>query len=236
MRIRVRLFASVKDIVGRREVELDLPEGTTASELLHRFAVDHPRLQALLPSLLLAINREYVEATRVLRDGDEVAFIPPVSGGSDLYEITPDPLSLGALVVSVMQNTSGAVATFLGVVREFARGRRVSYLEYDAYPEMATATLRQVGEEIRHRWPVDRIAMVHRIGRLRIGEASIAIAIASPHRREALEACAFAIERVKEIVPIWKKEVWTDGAEWIGSTADEYQERKRSDGSPTHGS
>lgn len=236
MRIRVRLFASVKDIVGRREVVLDLPEGTTASELLHRFAADHPRLQALLPSLLLAINREYVEATRVLREGDEVAFIPPVSGGSDLYEITPDPLSLDALVVSVMQNTSGAVATFLGVVREFARGRRVSYLEYDAYPEMATATLRQIGEEIRHRWPVGRIAMVHRIGRLSIGEASVAIAIASPHRREALEACAFSIERVKEIVPIWKKEVWTDGAEWIGSTADEYRERERGDGSPTHGS
>lgn len=125
-----------------------------------------------------------------------------------------------------MQNTSGAVATFLGVVREFARGHQVSSLEYDAYPEMATATMRQIGDEIRQRWPVDRIAMVHRIGRLTIGEASIAIAIASPHRREALEACAYAIERVKEIVPIWKKEAWTDGAEWIGSTVDEYQERR----------
>lgn len=227
MTIRVRLFASVKDIVGRREVSLELPEGMTASDLLHRFAADHPRLQALLPSLLLAVNREYVEASRVLRDGDEVAFIPPVSGGIDLYEITESPLSLDALVVAVRQNTSGAVATFLGVVREFARGRRVSYLEYDAYPEMATTTLRQIGEEIRSRWPVDRIAVVHRIGRLRIGEASVAIAIASPHRREALEACAFAIERVKEIVPIWKKEVWTDGAEWIGSTVEEYQESKR---------
>jgi len=92
---------------------------------------------------------------------------------------------------------------------------------------MATAVLHQIGEEIRHRWPVDRIAMVHRIGRLTIGETSIAIAISSPHRREALEACAFAIERVKEVVPIWKKEVWTDGAEWIGSTVDEYRERKR---------
>jgi len=227
MKIRVRLFASVKDIIGRREVVLELPEGTTASELLHRLAVDHPRLHALMPSLLLAVNREYVESTRVLRDGDEVAFIPPVSGGSDLYEVTESPLSLDALIVAVRQNTSGAVATFLGIVREFARGRQVSYLEYDAYPEMATATMRQIGEQIRQRWPVDRIAMIHRIGRLTIGEASIAIAIASPHRREALEACAFGIERVKEIVPIWKKEVWTDGAEWIGSTVDEYQERRR---------
>jgi molybdopterin synthase catalytic subunit len=163
----------------------------------------------------------------VLAEGDEVALIPPVSGGVDLYEITQHPLSLDALVTTVGQNTSGAVASFLGIVREFARGRRVEYLEYDAYPEMATASMRQIGDEIRKRWPVDRIAIVHRIGRLTIGEASVAIAVSSPHRREALEACAYAIERLKEIVPIWKKEVWTDGAEWIGSTVDEYQERKR---------
>jgi molybdopterin synthase catalytic subunit len=163
----------------------------------------------------------------VLAEGDEVALIPPVSGGVDLYEITEAPLSVDALVKAVGQKSSGAVASFLGIVREFARGRQVKYLEYDAYPEMATATMRQIGDEIRKRWPVDRIAIVHRIGRLMIGEASVAIAIASPHRREALEACAYAIERLKEIVPIWKKEVWTDGAEWIGSTVDEYQERKR---------
>lgn len=227
MKIRVRLFASVKDIVGRREVVLDLPEGTTASEVLRRFSADHPRLQGLAPSLLLAVNREYVEGSRVLSEGDEVAFIPPVSGGTDLYEITESPLALDPLVAAVSQNTSGAVASFLGIVREFARGRQVSYLEYDAYPEMAAASMRQIGDEIRRRWPVDRIAMVHRVGRLTIGEASVAIVIAAPHRREALEACAYAIERLKEIVPIWKKEVWTDGAEWIGSTADEYQERKR---------
>jgi len=226
MKIRVRLFAAMKDIIGRREIVLEVPEGTTASELLRRFAVEYPRLQALQPSLLVAVNREYVEAARALKDGDEVAYIPPVSGGADLYEVTESPLSLDGLVMVVRQNTSGAVATFLGVVREFARGRRVSFLEYDAYPEMATATMRRIGEEIRLRWPVDRIAIVHRIGRLEIGEASIAIAVSSAHRREALEACAFAIERVKEIVPIWKKEVWTDGAEWIGSTVDEYKERE----------
>jgi molybdopterin synthase catalytic subunit len=161
-----------------------------------------------------------------LADGDEVALLPPVSGGVDLYEITESPVSLDALVAAVGQNTSGAVASFLGIVREFARGRQVRSLEYDAYPEMATATMRRIGEEIRSRWPVDRIAIVHRIGRLAIGEASVAIAISSPHRREALEACAYAIERLKEIVPIWKKEIWTDGAEWIGSSVDEYQERK----------
>jgi len=227
VKIQVRLFASVKDIVGRREIALDLPEGTTAAGMLDRFAGEYPRLRGLIPSLRLAVNREYAEGTTVLAEGDEVALIPPVSGGVDLFEITEKPLSLDALVTAVGQNTSGAVASFLGIVREFARGRQVNYLEYDAYPEMATATMRQIGDEIRKRWPVDRIAIVHRIGRLAIGEASVAIAIASPHRREALEACAYAIERLKEIVPIWKKEVWTDGAEWIGSTVDEYQERKR---------
>ena len=227
MQIRVKLFASVKDIVGRREVVLDLPEGITAAGLLERFAADYPGLRGLAPSLLLAVNREYVEGNRVLAEGDEVAFIPPVSGGVDLYEVTESPLSLDRLVAAVSQNTSGAVASFLGIVREFARGRQVRSLEYDAYPEMATATMRQIGDEIRARWPVDKIAMVHRIGRLTIGEASVAIASSAPHRHEALQACAYTIERLKEIVPIWKKEVWTDGAEWIGSTVDEYQERMR---------
>jgi len=232
VKIRVRLFAAVKDIVGQREVVLDVPEGTTVAGMLDRFAGDYPRLRGLTPSILFAVNREYVQGTQVLAEGDEVALIPPVSGGTDLYETTDRPLSLDALVKAVGRNTSGAVATFLGIVREFARGRQVRYLEYDAYPEMATATMRQIGDEIRTRWPVDKIAIVHRIGRLAIGEASVAIAVSSPHRREALEACAYAIERLKEIVPIWKKEVWTDGAEWIGSTVDEYQERKREAESP----
>ncbi len=229
MKIRVRLFASVRDIVGQRELLLELPEGTTAAEVLERFIADHPRLAGLAPSLMLAVNREYVEGSRKLAEGDELAFIPPVSGGADLFEVTDTPLSLDRLATVVGQNTSGAVASFLGIVREFARGRQVRSLEYDAYPEMATAKMRQIGEEIRQQWPVDRIAMVHRIGRLTIGEASVAIAVSSPHRREALQACAYAIERLKEIVPIWKKEVWTDGEEWIGSTVDEYQALRRGD-------
>jgi molybdopterin synthase catalytic subunit len=227
VKISVRAFAAVRDIVGRPEIALEVPEGMTAGRLLQQLAAEYPRLRALVPSLRLAVNREYAEETRLLADGDELAIIPPVSGGADLFEITEAPLSVDRLVAEVGQNTSGAVASFVGIVREFARGRQVRYLEYDAYPEMARASMRQIGDEIRKRWPVDRIAMVHRIGRLAIGEASVAIAVSSPHRREALEACAYAIERVKEIVPIWKKEVWTDGAEWIGSTMDEYQERKR---------
>jgi molybdopterin synthase catalytic subunit len=171
----------------------------------------------------------------VLVDGDEVAVIPPVSGGLDLFQITEAPLSLDTLAREVRQDSSGAVASFLGVVRGASRGRTVRFLEYEAYPEMAVAKMREIAEEIRGRWPVDRIAVIHRTGRLEIGEASVAIVVSSPHRREALEACAYAIERLKAVVPIWKKEVWTDGAEWIGSTTDEYLEPSEESREPRAG-
>jgi MoaE-MoaD fusion protein len=230
MKIWVRLFASAREVVGKQEVIVDAPEGITAADLLTQLVAQYPDLRRLASSLKLALNHEYVEGGRRVAAGDEVALIPPVSGGLDLFEITESPLSLDALARAVGQNTSGAIASFLGVVREFARGRRVVRLEYDAYPEMAVAKMRQIGDEIQARWPVDRVAMVHRVGRLTVGEASVAIAVASPHRQEALQACAYAIERLKKIVPIWKKEVWADGSEWIGSTLDEYQEGNQGSG------
>ena len=223
MKIRVKLFASVREIVGQREFVWEMPDESTVSALSHRLVSEYPKLRALVSSLKVAVNQEYVDPGRVLVEGDEVALIPPVSGGMDFYEITEAPLSLDALVAAVGQTTSGAIASFLGVVRGHARGRQVDHLEYDAYPEMAVAKMRQIGDELRSCWPVDRVAIVHRVGTLRVGEASVAIAIGSPHRHEALQACAYAIERLKEIVPIWKKEVWSDGAEWIGSTVDEYR-------------
>lgn len=133
-----------------------------------------------------------------------------------MFEITDHPLSLEPLVDAVSKSSSGAIATFLGVVRERTRGRQVRYLEYEAYGEMAIPKMREIADEIRRKWKVDAIAIVHRIGRLQIGEASVAIAVSAPHRREALAACAFAIDRLKQTVPIWKKEVWTDGEEWVG--------------------
>jgi molybdopterin synthase catalytic subunit len=186
-------------------------------------ATEYPAILTLVSFLKIAVNHEYADGERVLVEGDEVALLPPVSGGVDTFEIAETPLSLDALTRAIGEETCGAIASFLGVVRGFARGRRVDHLEYDAYPEMAIAKMRQIGDEIRARWPVDRIAIVHRVGRLGVGEASVAIAVASPHRHEALQACAYAIERLKEIVPIWKKEVWSDGAEWIGSTVEEYR-------------
>ncbi len=212
--------------MGQREIALEVPDGLTVEGLLRRLLAEYPGLARLSALSRLSVNREYVAGGQILEDGDEVALIPPVSGGLDRYEVTEERLSLDALASAMRQTTSGAIASFVGVVREFSRGRQVLYLEYDAYPEMALAAMRAIGEEIRGRWPIDQVAIVHRIGRLQIGETSVAIVVSSPHRREALQACAHAIERVKEIVPIWKKEVWTDGQEWIGSTVDEYQQRQ----------
>ena len=133
-----------------------------------------------------------------------------------MFEITENPLSVEGAVSAVTQRTCGAVATFVGVVREFSRGRQVSYLEYEAYPEMAIAKMRQIEGEIRDKWEIGQIAIHHRVGRLGIGEASVVIAVAAPHRQQALEACAYAIERLKQIVPVWKKEVSPDGSYWVG--------------------
>jgi len=133
-----------------------------------------------------------------------------------MFDITDRSLSLEPLVSAVTRSSSGAVASFLGVVREQTRGRQVLYLEYEAYREMAIPKMREIADEIHRKWKVDEIAMVHRIGHLEIGEASVAIAVSAPHRHQALAACAYAIDRLKETVPIWKKEVWTDGEEWVG--------------------
>ena len=133
-----------------------------------------------------------------------------------MFDITDRPLALEPLVNEVSRSSSGAIATFLGVVREQTRGRKVLYLEYEAYREMAIPKMREIADEIRQKWQVDEIAMVHRIGHLEIGEASVAIAVSAPHRHQALAACAYAIDRLKETVPIWKKEVWADGEEWVG--------------------
>lgn len=139
-----------------------------------------------------------------------------------MFEITADPLRHDPLIEAVSAPGVGGVVTFAGNVRLYSRGKRVSYLEYEAYPEMAIRYLRQIGDEIRERWGIDRVAIVHRVGHLEIGETSVIIAIGSPHRKEAFEACHYAIDRLKEIVPIWKKEVWEDGEVWIGLEPDSY--------------
>ena len=218
MRLTVQLFANLAETCGARQVELcDLPQPLTASLVMDAFVDRFPQLDGMRDSIMFAVNAEYVSADHPVTPCDEVALIPPVSGGDsdEFFKITRDVLDPTSLHNLVLSPQAGAVSLFVGVVRDNNLGRDVNYLEYDAYPAMATKVMRQIEGEIRERWDVLDIAMHHRIGRLEIGEASVAVAVASAHRGEGIEACHYGIDRLKAIVPIWKKEVWADGEEWI---------------------
>jgi molybdopterin synthase catalytic subunit len=215
VRVTVRLFASVREAVGLSVVTLDLPAGATVARLKQELGVRYPQLRGL-DQVQVSVNLEYANGDHPIGEMDEVAVIPPVSGGSGHYEITEREITADALVDLVRSPECGAVAVFVGTSRRMSRGREVAYLDYDAYPEMATRKMRQIGEEIRQRWGVERVAIRHRIGRVDLGEASVIIAVATEHRADGFEACRYAIDRLKEIVPIWKKEVWVGGGEWIG--------------------
>ena len=164
--------------------------------------------------LLYAVNKEYAERDRPLSDGDEVALIPPVSGGA--FRLTEDPLSLDAVVDEVRSDQAGAIATFIGTTRVQSRGRTVLHLDYEAYEEMAEQVMAQIAADLKRRYDLGEIAIHHRTGRVEIGEASVVIAVSAPHRQDALAACKDAIDTLKEQVPLWKKEVYDGGEEWIG--------------------
>ncbi len=225
MTITVQLFASLAESAGARRIELPLDATTTAGRLTCAVIERYPALASMRDSVIVAVNAEYVSADFPIRAGDEVALIPPVSGGApgpdidgdeDAYfRITDAPLDVAAMHDLVLRPEAGAVSVFSGVVRNNNLGREVDYLEYEAYPAMACKIMRQIADEVRARWEVCAVAMHHRRGRLEIGEASVLIAVSSPHRREGIEACHYAIDRLKAIVPVWKKEVWADGEHWI---------------------
>ena len=219
MRLTVQLFANLAETCGARQVELcDLPQPLTAARVMDAFVERFPHLDPMRDSIMFAVNAEYVSADHPVCASDEVALIPPVSGGAEddrFFRITRNPLDPTELHRLVLSDQAGAVSLFVGVVRDNNLGRDVDYLEYDAYPAMATKVMRRIADEIRERWDVLDIAMHHRIGRLEIGEASVAVAVASAHRGEGIDACHYGIDRLKAIVPIWKKEVWSDGEEWI---------------------
>lgn len=217
--ITIRLFAAAAAATGQRQMAGDWA-GFTPAQLLARLTEDYPSLAPLVPALAVAVNREYARADHILKDGDEVALIPPVSGGSPegrpLFEVTEEPLSADEVGARVTNPHSGATLIFVGTVREWTKGKRTVLLEYEAYPEMAVEQMQRIGREIEAQWPGARTAIVHRIGRLEILEASVIIAVATPHRADSFAACRHAIERLKQIVPIWKKEIWEDGEEWMG--------------------
>jgi molybdopterin synthase catalytic subunit len=218
--VRVELMGRAATQAGVRSVHLELPTGATAADAAVQLSRAHPELAWLRQIARPAVNLEYVGWEHALADGDEVAFIPPVSGGSPtaegvvLCEITHAPLDDDRLVALVERPEAGAIVTFAGVVRNHSRGRTVLYLEYDAYREMAERQMHKIAAEAARRWEC-RIAVQHRVGRLEIGEPSVLVAVSSAHRAAAFEACRYVIDTLKETVPIWKKEVWEGGEVWI---------------------
>ncbi len=224
MIVKVRLFASHREIVGQNELTLEAPAQARIDWLAQEMARRHPKLKDSLTRSAFAINRRRVEPDAALKDGDQVVILPPVSGGAQLvqsvgqrlFRITAEKIDPEEVTAQVAAEGAGAIVVFHGVVRNRASsGRDVSQLEYEAYPEMAEETMAQIGREVRELFDVKKVAITHRIGRLAIGEASVVIAVSSAHRRNGFDACEYAIDRLKEIVPIWKKEIGPAGEEWI---------------------
>ncbi len=205
----VRLFAGLRERAGADRRELDLDDGASIEDVWPALDLgDEPA------GLLYAVNRTYADRGQRLGEGDEVALIPPVSGGA--FRLTHGPVNLTSVVVEVVDEQAGAIATFLGTVRAHSRGREVIALEYEAYEEMAEDVLAGIADELLARYDLCKVAMSHRLGRVEVGETSVAIAVSAPHRQDALAACADAIEALKSQVPLWKKELYVGGEEWIG--------------------
>jgi len=209
VRITVKLFAGLRERAGESERKLELDTGARVGDVWSPLGLgEEPE------GLLYAVNKEYASPDRRLSDGDEVALIPPVSGGE--FRLTAEPIDVEAVIAEVADDQAGAVATFLGTTRVRSRGRTVLYLEYEAYEGMAEKVMQEIAAALHARYELCRVAIAHRIGRVGIGETSVAIAVSAPHREHALAACKEAIETLKVDVPLWKKEVYEGGEEWIG--------------------
>jgi MoaE-MoaD fusion protein len=230
MRVTVLFFGLLKDVVGCPQEQLELPAGASLETVFEHYASQYPRLREMAASVALARNHEFATADALLHDGDEVALMPPVSGGStaaspwianttdadgNFFALTKDPIDTRPLVQRLLRAEDGAVITFEGVVRNNTKGRSTLYLDYECYAPLALKTMEELGREIINRHAVHGIAIVHRVGRLRISEASVVIVIASAHRQAAYEASLEAINRLKQRVPIWKKEYFEDGEVWV---------------------
>jgi len=215
--VRVRAFAGLREALGTGDLSLEVPAGTDVAGLLARLESVRPGVQLSEWRFAVAVNRAYVRHDTPLQPGDEIALIPPVSGGSaGLFEITTRPLSLDEAARRVTAPDRGGVAAFGGTVRGVTGDVTTDHLEYEAYPEMAEAVLAQIGGEVQQRWPqVSAISIIHRVGRLEVGDLAVVIAVAAGHREGIFAACEYAINRVKQVAPLWKKEVGGDGAVWI---------------------
>ena len=215
MQVKILLFAALREALGQKELLLELAEGSTVEDLLAALSTRHEALEASRGRVLVAVNQSRSFEGTILTDGDEVALLPPVSGGSGTIRLQPGPLSLDALLDSVRSPECGGIVTFTGVVRSLSRGHRIDHLEYEAYEPMALRELERIRDEVEKRWPDVRLAMAHRLGRLELGDAAVAIVAVAPHRAEAFEACRYAIDTLKTGVPIWKREFSESGTYWV---------------------
>jgi MoaE-MoaD fusion protein len=216
MRVTVLFFGVLKEMLGGESQMLDLPHGATVDAVLRHYCELLPQQPKLWPSLAVAVNQSYAVGSCALRDGDEVALLPPVSGGSSapVVSLVKEPIDSASLVAAVKQGEDGAVVVFDGIVRNHTRGRRTLYLVYEAYEDMALRMMHELAGQAIAGHAVRQVALVHRLGRMEVGETSVLIAVSSAHRAQAFEACRWLIDTLKKTVPIWKKEHFEDGAVW----------------------
>jgi len=233
MRARGLFFGLLKDVVGRSAEEREFADGANLRVVFDAYAAQFPRLREMAGSIVVARNQEFAQLTTPIAEGDEIAFLPPVSGGGvrdpievkdpdgHYFAITRHAIDTRGVIARIMTGAEGAVVTFEGTVRNNTRGRATNFLDYECYESMALKMMAQIGREIAAAHQIGRIAMVHRLGRMLIGETSVVVIVTSPHRRAAFEAALEGINRLKKLVPIWKKEHFADGEVWVEGEWDE---------------
>jgi len=215
MRIRVLYFAGLREALGVKDQLVEVEGALSLGELWTRLRREHAVLDHYASRLIVSLNAERRPLDTPLHDGDEIAFLPPMSGGSERPWVQSAPLSVDALLAEVNRPDIGGVVTFVGTVRDHSRGQSIDHLEYEAYVPMAEKQMRQIVADAHARWPGTRVAMAHRIGSLEIGAAAVIVVAGAPHRAQAFEACRYAIDTLKQTVPIWKKEFGTEGTYWV---------------------
>jgi molybdopterin synthase catalytic subunit len=235
MRARVLFFGMLREIVGKSAEDAEFPAGSDLQAVFELYRVRYPRLGELAKSIVIARNQEFAERTALLADGDEVAFLPPVSGGrgrskndpieiieaGNYFALTRHAIDTKGTIARIMTGAEGAVVTFEGTVRNNTKGRATLCLDYECYESMALRVMAQIGQEIAASAEIGQVALVHRLGRMLIGETSVAVIVTAPHRRPAFEAALEGINRLKKVVPIWKKEYFLDGEVWVEGEWDE---------------
>ena len=215
--MRVLFFGQLKDITGASEDSPELGDGASLENVFEHYASRFPRLRQLRSSIVIARNQQFADASVVASEGDEIAFLPPVSGGSEkhYFALTREPIDVAAVRRLVLTPEDGAVVVFEGVVRNNTKGRPTLFLDYECYEAMAIQTMTRIGHEIAASHPITRIAMIHRLGRMEISDISVLIVVSAPHRKPAFDAAFEGINRLKKLVPIWKKEHFADGEVWV---------------------